>query len=310
MDNKMRARNYYAAAVSLFQEPSAEDCEIAIELLEKSLKLYSDLDVRVFIGDVWHCLLKSLDPNNDLGTYEKYKKSPAWHRKRDLVRERDKSLCICGVQATEVHHKNYHNIGKEPLSDLVALCKECHERLHQPYVPSNPQPSTQPAPRVLPNDPPGKVYWDKFKTYVKENGNQLQLFSEPNLPSIYGIQIDQKTLNSGDIFEDGACWLIAYRSLEKLQANLCMESSTHYNQLKEQKDSIEEHFGDNLGELKWQDNKRWIGFFDNTVGHVSRTNTDREFPWLHDRLVRLHAVFQSLVLELQEGNINASNRNP
>lgn len=307
MDNTMKARTYYAAAVSLFQDPSPEDCEIAIELLEKSLNLYSDLDVRVFTGDVWHYLLKSLDPNNDLETYEKYKKSPAWHRKRDLVRERDKSLCICGVQATEVHHKNYHNIGKEPLSDLVALCKECHERLHQPYVPSNPQPCTQPAPCVPSNDPPGKVYWDKFKSYVEEN--QLHLFPDPDLPSIYGIQIDRKTLNSGDISEDGAFWLIAFRSANELQANLCMQSPTHYSHLKNQRDIIEGQFEDNLAELKWQDDRRWVGFSDNTVGNVSRANTDREFPWLHDRLVRLHAVFQPLVLELQEGNISVSNKN-
>ena len=33
MKHKMRARNYYAAAVSLFQDPSAEDCEIVMDIL-------------------------------------------------------------------------------------------------------------------------------------------------------------------------------------------------------------------------------------------------------------------------------------
>ena len=32
MDDKTRARNYYAAAVTLFQDPSVDDCEIVIEL--------------------------------------------------------------------------------------------------------------------------------------------------------------------------------------------------------------------------------------------------------------------------------------
>ena len=72
-------------------------------------------------------------------------------------------------------------------------------------------------------DVKGKAYWDKFKTYVKENGNRLQLFPELNLPSIYGIQIDQETLKSADIRKDGAFWLIAYRDANKLQANLCIQ---------------------------------------------------------------------------------------
>ena len=138
MDDKMRARTYYAAAVSLFQNPLVDDCEIAIELLNKAVDLYPDFsEASIFREEVWHCLLKSLNPNNDLGTYEKYKKSPAWHRKRDAVIQRDGGQCVCGAQATEMHHKTYSNIGREPLSDLVMLCKKCHERVHQSRVPND-----------------------------------------------------------------------------------------------------------------------------------------------------------------------------
>ena len=291
MDDKTRARNYYAAAVSLFQDPSADDCEIAIELLNKAVELYPDFsEVSIFREEVWHCLLKSLDPNNDLGTYEKYRNSPAWHRKRDLVRERDKSICVCGAKATEVHHKTYENMGKEPLSELVVLCKECHERAHQSRVLSD-----------RASDTKGKAYWDKFETYVEENRNRLQFFPEPDLPSIYGIQIDRKTLKSGDRHEDSAFWLIAYRNNETLQANLCMQSSIHYSHLKKQRDIIKGQFEDNLGELKWDDDEKRVGFSNNTVSNVRTANTDQEFSWLYDRLVRLHAVFQPRVLELQEG---------
>ena len=258
MGNKMRARNYYAAAVSLFQMPSADDCKRAIELLNEVVVLYPDFsEASIFRQEVWHCLLKSLDPDDNCGTYKEYLDSPAWEVKRDDVIERDGGQCVCGTQATEVHHKTYNNIGKEPLSDLVALCKECHERVHEPYVLPDPQPPTQ----------PGQAYWDKFKLYVEENGNRLQLFPEPNLPSFYGIQIDQKIRNAGD-----AVWLIAFRNAGELQANLCMESPTHYEQLKEQKNNIEEQFEDNLGELKWQDQKKRVGFFDNTVEHVNSAN--------------------------------------
>ena len=293
MDDKMRSRNYYAAAVSLFQDPSAENCETAIELLNKAVDLYPNFsEVSIFREEIWHYLLKSLD-------YKNYLQSPAWKVKRDAVIQRDGGQCVCGAQATQVHHKTYKNIGKEPLSDLVALCQECHDRAHDPYVPPNPQPSTQLAPCVPSNDPPGKVYWDQFKTYVKENENRLQLFPEPDLPSFYGIQIDEKTLNSEDIRKEGAFWLVAFRSRNELQANLRMESAIHYGHLKEQKDSIQEKIEGNLGELKWEDGQNRVGFFDDTVGHVDRADTDREFPWLRDRLVRLYEVFQPLVLELQ-----------
>lgn len=297
MDDKMRARTYYAAAVGLFRNPLVDDCEKAIELLNKAIDLYPDFsEASIFREEIWHCLLKSLDPNNDLGTYEEYKQSPAWHQKRELVRERDKSLCVCGAQATEVHHKTYKNIGKELLSDLVALCKECHEREHDPYVPSDLQPPQQLDPCVP--DPPGEAYWDKFKAYVKENGNKLQLFPKPDLPTIYGIQIDKKTLRSEDIRKKGAFWLIAYRDSETLQANLGMQSLTYYDQLKKEKDIVEGQFKGNLGELRWDDGGKRVGFLDDTVGHVDETDTDREFLWLHERLIKLHKVFQPRILKL------------
>ena len=287
MNNRMRARTYYAAAVNLFQDPAADDCEIAIELLNKAIDLYPDFsEASIFREEVWHCLLKSLDPKDDLGTYEKYKKSPAWHRKRDLVRERDKSLCVCGAQATEMHHKTYGNIGKEPLSDLVMLCNGCHKRLHQP--------------RVLSNEP-GEEYWYSFKTYMEENGNDLQLFPDRYGNSIYGIEIDGKTRKNNEIGNEGAIWLVAYRDHNKLQANLCMQLLIHYDSLKKQKDSIQEQFEDNLEELKCDDNGKRIGFHNNNVGNVVEADRDEEFPWLRDRLVKLHTVFRPLVLKLRKG---------
>lgn len=295
MDNKMRARNYYAAAVILFQHPLEDDCKRAIELLNEAVVLYPDFsEASIFREEVWHCLLKSLDPDNNCGTYKEYLDSPAWEMKRDKVIERDGDQCVCGAQATEVHHKTYNNIGKEPLSDLVALCQECHQREHKPYAPRDAQPSTQPAPK----DPPRKSYWDQYETYVKENGNQLQLFPEPSGTSIYGIQIDGKTLNSEDIYKDGAFWLVAYRDANKLQANLCMQSSAHYSVLKKQEEEIEGHFDDDLDVLRWDDDGKRIGFLNNDVGHVREANRDEEFFWLHDRLVRLHKVFQPIVSKL------------
>ena len=250
----------------------------AIDLLDEALNLYPDFqEARNLRSEIWHAILTENPPND----YNNYLHSQAWAKTRQRFFAQVGRLCICGEQATQVHHKTYKNIGKENLlTELVGLCDNCHRK-------------------VPPSRPPyGKEYWGKFKTYVEENGNQLQLFPEPDLPSIYGIQIDGKTLKSADIRKAGAFWLVAFRDRETLQATLCMQSFTHYNRLKKQKDTIKGQLEDILGEeLKWEDSKKRIGFLDDTVGDVNEADTDQEFPWLHDRLVKLHAVFQPLVGE-------------
>ena len=116
MDNKMRARNYYAAAVSLFQKSSVDDCKRAIELLNEAVVLYPDFsEASIFRQEIWHCLLKSLDPDDNCGTYKEYLDSPAWKMKKDEVKQRDGYQCVCGAKATQVHHKTYKNIGKSLL---------------------------------------------------------------------------------------------------------------------------------------------------------------------------------------------------
>ena len=62
--------------------------------------------------------------------YHQYIQSDEWKEKRRQVFERDGYLCICGRKSTVIHHKHYKNIGKEPLSDLISLCEECHFDLH------------------------------------------------------------------------------------------------------------------------------------------------------------------------------------
>ena len=249
----------------------------AIDLLDEALRLHPHFqEARNLRSEIWHAILTENPPND----YNNYLHSQAWAETCQRLFAQVGQLCICGKQATQVHHRTYDNIGKEDiLTDLSGLCDNCHRKV--PHL-------------------DGKPYWDKFKTYVEENGNQLQLFPEPDLPSIYGIQIDGKTRKSADRHKDGAFWLVAHRDSKTLQAALCTQSFTHYNRLKEQKDTIKGQLEDTLGEeLKWADKKKWIGFFNNTVEHVNKADTDQEISWLHDRLVKLHAVFQPLVGETQ-----------
>ena len=248
----------------------------AIDLLDEALKLNPDFqEARNLRGDIWHAILT--ENRND--NYQIYLNSDAWDEIREKCFAHFGRQCLfCSNPATQVHHRDYANIGKENvLTDLSVLCDDCHQRFHELE---------------------GKEYWDQFKSYVKKNGNQLQLFPESSGTSIYGIEIDGKTRKAADIYEDDAIWLVAYRDANTLQANLCLRSSDQYNVLKEQKERIKAKFNDNLGALRWDYNGKRVGFLDDTVEHVSRANRDEEFFWLHDRLVRLHEVFQPIVSKL------------
>lgn len=137
-EKKEKARIYYATAVDLFKDPSENNCKMAVELLDKEVCIdhnfiipgYTDdplfLAARVLRGDIWYRLI-CLNWDN---YYEEYLKSLAWKTKRDLVMHRDNNRCPCGTIAEIVHHKTYQNVGKEPLYDLVSLCKECHDGYH------------------------------------------------------------------------------------------------------------------------------------------------------------------------------------
>jgi hypothetical protein len=68
--------------------------------------------------------------------YLDYLATEAWHRKREAVLARDAYICQaqldgCIRRASQVHHKTYEHIFDEPLFDLVAICRSCHQRLHR-----------------------------------------------------------------------------------------------------------------------------------------------------------------------------------
>lgn len=65
--------------------------------------------------------------------YEGYLLTPAWQEKRRLVFQRARGVCEGCRQkpATEVHHMTYERLGHEMLFDLRAVCRECHEAIHE-----------------------------------------------------------------------------------------------------------------------------------------------------------------------------------
>lgn len=62
-----------------------------------------------------------------------YYESKEWRVKANKVLQRDKHTCqaCLSEKATQVHHLNYDHFKNEPLFDLVAVCKPCHDKVTQ-----------------------------------------------------------------------------------------------------------------------------------------------------------------------------------
>jgi 5-methylcytosine-specific restriction endonuclease McrA len=74
--------------------------------------------------------------------YQHYLGSAVWQVKRTKVIERAGGICeACGENGAEhVHHLKYpKTFGLEPLWDLRAVCRRCHEIIHEREIPRRPR---------------------------------------------------------------------------------------------------------------------------------------------------------------------------
>lgn len=64
--------------------------------------------------------------------YTDYLKSEAWAKRRAAVLKRANGRCEGCLEkpATQVHHLSYAHVFHEFLFELVAICDECHDRIH------------------------------------------------------------------------------------------------------------------------------------------------------------------------------------
>ena len=65
--------------------------------------------------------------------YSRYMSSDLWKQKRLARIEKDGYKCkLCGSAINlNVHHITYERLGREPLDDLITVCADCHEKLHE-----------------------------------------------------------------------------------------------------------------------------------------------------------------------------------
>lgn len=69
-------------------------------------------------------------------SYAQYIKSALWIKRRTKCLKKAKYRCrICGERAVTAHHKRYpKDYRYDKVSNLVALCWECHSYKHYEYV--------------------------------------------------------------------------------------------------------------------------------------------------------------------------------
>lgn len=64
--------------------------------------------------------------------YSEYLRTIEWRQTRFFALLRARWRCrMCNARAPlHVHHRSYERLGCEPLSDLVAICANCHREHH------------------------------------------------------------------------------------------------------------------------------------------------------------------------------------
>lgn len=66
-------------------------------------------------------------------SYSAYLQSDHWADVRSRFRKSKlKKRChVCRGPYSDLHHRTYKRLGKERLTDLVPLCRDCHGEVHQ-----------------------------------------------------------------------------------------------------------------------------------------------------------------------------------
>lgn len=69
---------------------------------------------------------------NPFDNYKDYMESDIWKLKRNTMIKQNPNCKICKkTKNIVVHHLNYKMLGNESEKDLIVVCWDCHNKIHQ-----------------------------------------------------------------------------------------------------------------------------------------------------------------------------------
>jgi len=107
------------------------DAKAKREALEKSAAEAKDLERELWLGFISQRIneLKAMP-------YHEYLSTNEWDViRKHYLKEAGYKCQLCNAEGVElhVHHKTYERRGEEHPDDLIALCKDCHAKVHDKY---------------------------------------------------------------------------------------------------------------------------------------------------------------------------------
>ena len=99
--------------------------------------------------------------------YQRYLHTNYWKNLRAKYLETPliKKCIICGNPNFELHHLSYKNLGKESSSDLVPVCRGCHQNIHNIYKDFSKKQANNKCEKINIT----KI-WNKYKNIYKKYG--------------------------------------------------------------------------------------------------------------------------------------------
>lgn len=142
--------------------------------------------------------------------YYDYIKTEAWQEQRLKTFKRDGFKCVCcgAAQNLEAHHITYKNLGAELETDLVTLCRKCHEGIHSGDLEPTKEMKRKNAERRGPRKPQDLTYEEiellRYATMCRERDIEIEddyLFDPIWFQTQYGRE-QAEQFNAGGHMDD------------------------------------------------------------------------------------------------------------
>ena len=117
---------------------------------------------------------------------EEYLKSDEWKNLRQTILGSNPDCQCCGKSASDVHHLVYRNIVDIKISDLIPVCRKCHDFIHlaisDNWISQNPKYLIEIKEKTL------KINFDEEYTKHRDWLNSKHLLSEEEKDTIKNLQ--------------------------------------------------------------------------------------------------------------------------